>query len=210
MVQAEGKEREVRYRLLETIRQYARERLFESRESETVRTRHLDFFTHLAERAEPELEGQGALEWLDTLNTDLDNVRGALDWSVASKQAEKGLRLITALTIFWPGRWTESRVWYERLLAEEITDPALRGKALVGAAQSTFLSDLAAGRTLAEQALGLGREVGDGKLIARALQALGFVALLEGDLPGGRPLLEESVAVGREASDPFSVVEALV
>src|SRR5262249_31999218 len=93
-----------RYRLLETVRQDARERLLESGEAEAVRERHRDWFLALAQRAEPELWRGSQTEWLERLERENDNLRAALAWSGAPGQVEAGLRLGGALRRFWEVR----------------------------------------------------------------------------------------------------------
>jgi len=91
-----------RYRLLETVRQYSRDRLLERSEGEPVRERHLDCFLALAEQAEPELHGPDQAEWLNRLEREHDNLRAALDWSLTSETGEEAaLRLVGALRMFW-------------------------------------------------------------------------------------------------------------
>jgi predicted ATPase/class 3 adenylate cyclase len=91
---------ETRYRLLETIRQYAWERLVESGEGDSVRDRHLNYFTALAEHADPELPGPKQITWLNRLEAELDNLRAALQWSL-QKDVAAGLRMAAALRGFW-------------------------------------------------------------------------------------------------------------
>jgi len=96
---------EPRYHLLETIRQYARERLVASGESELVRTRHADWFLQWAEAGEANFNSPNIIKWMDTLETEHDNLRSALEWLLSSKSgAQKGLRLADALGQFWQVR----------------------------------------------------------------------------------------------------------
>ncbi len=99
ILQAERKQgEETRYRLLETVRQYAREKLFDARESASTRDRHLEYFLDLAEQAEPQLRSQGRLEWSQRLRTEMDNLRSALEWAYQPEgDPQKGLRLVTAI-----------------------------------------------------------------------------------------------------------------
>ncbi len=99
IIQAERKQGdETRYRLLETVRQYAREKLFDARESATMRDRHLEYYLELAEGAEPQLRSQGRLEWSRRLRIEMDNLRSALDWAYQQENsAQKGLQLVTAI-----------------------------------------------------------------------------------------------------------------
>src|SRR5207245_4795244 len=100
LVLYEERASEGRYRLLETVRQYARDRLLESGEREEVRGRHLAWFVELGEQAEPELEGAHQQEWLGRLEAEHDNLRAALDWGLEREPAS-ALRLAAALVRFW-------------------------------------------------------------------------------------------------------------
>jgi predicted ATPase/class 3 adenylate cyclase len=113
-------EEEHRYRQLETIRAYARERLFDSGRSRFVRDRHLAYYLLLAEEAEPYLRGKDQPHWLDVIEMNLDNLRYALEWSLSGK-ATAGFRLTTALRWFWHirGYALEGVEWIERLLAAD-------------------------------------------------------------------------------------------
>jgi len=128
-----------RYRILETVRQYARQRLDESGQSETLRERHLDYFLWLALQAEPHLRGPQSKPWEDRLEEELDNLRAALEWALAGS-AEKGLQMAASLEWFWwdRGHSIECEQWLDRLLHEQkerfeslsMSGKAARGKAL--------------------------------------------------------------------------------
>src|SRR5205823_5443019 len=110
LVVYEEQDGQARYRLMETVRQYARDRLLEMGEAGEVRERHLGFFLALAERAEPELRGSGQAAWFGRLEAEHDNLRAALEWSrTGSRDATAGLRLTGALWWFWSvrGHWQE-------------------------------------------------------------------------------------------------------
>ncbi|HMN62531.1 MAG TPA: AAA family ATPase, partial [Anaerolinea sp.] len=111
---------EPRYRMLETVRQYARERLVESGGAEDQHERHLDYFLALAQQAEPNLRTRGARRWLDGLDREMDNLRQGLEWSIYGS-VEKGLLLAAALLWFWHTRnhRAEGVEWLNRLLAAE-------------------------------------------------------------------------------------------
>ena len=89
--------------MLETIRQYAREKLLDGGTGDKVRTRHLDTFLALAEQAEPHLRGPDQVDWHDRLEAEIDNLLAALEWS-GEDQIEKGLRIVASLRWFWHGR----------------------------------------------------------------------------------------------------------
>ncbi len=133
---------EPRYRMLDTIHQYVRDRLQETDEDLRLRERHLAYYLQLAERAGPHLRGWGMAEWLDRLEAELGNLRLALEWSL-SGSVEKGLRLGSALFMFWHirSRRFEGIQWLERLLEADLvsrplhlqpaTSQLVRGIALV-------------------------------------------------------------------------------
>jgi predicted ATPase/DNA-binding SARP family transcriptional activator len=206
LVQYEQQE-EARYRLLETIRQYGRDRLLEAGESDSVRHRHLAFFLRLAERAGPELSGAKPAAWVERLEREHDNLRAALTWSQTAGRAEAGLRLAGALGWFWEmrGYWQEGAEWLVVLLtgpgAEART--AVRAKALFGAGKlAWYLGDYRTERALYEESLAVFRELGDRHGIATALGGLGSV-------DGSRALREESLALFRELGDRHGTASSL-
>jgi non-specific serine/threonine protein kinase len=216
LVVAERRGAEARYRLLETIRQYAFERLVEAGEAAAVRDRHLAWCLALAERAEPELSGHQQLDWLDRLETEHDNLRAALDWAQASRDTERALRLAAALGPFWSlrGYATEGR---ERLIAlvgpagdAPVGPLAPRAKALNWASLLTQGGgDYRRAVPLAEAGLAASRALGEPRVLARALWGLGWLRGRLQDHAGGRALLEESVAVARAADDRWATAAAL-
>jgi predicted ATPase len=126
--QAEG---EARYRMLETVRQYGRDRLLETGGSQITRDRHLAYFANLSGLAEPHLRGKGQIVWLKKLEEELENLRLAMEWSLIS-QIELGLKIAVDTMWFWHMRaiWPESFEWLERLLEAEQQQRA--GQALTG------------------------------------------------------------------------------
>jgi predicted ATPase/DNA-binding SARP family transcriptional activator len=135
LVLAEAGESETRYHLLETIRQYARDRLLEAGCSQQVRDRHLAYFTRLSGQAEPHLRGKGQIEWFNRLDHELDNLRVALEWSL-TENVEQGLKLMADLMWFWwiRGLFNEGPEWLKKLLAAESAEhgagPLENGRAL--------------------------------------------------------------------------------
>ena len=155
----------VRYRCLETVAQYGRERLADAREVEAARKRHLDWYVTLAEPAEPELVGAQQAAWLDRLAAEHDNLRAAMEWATTGHDTEAGLRIAGAVWRFWfiRGHFVEGRKWLETLArGSEHVPPAIRAKALQGAGSLAVFgqSDFVAGERLQRQALALWREVG--------------------------------------------------
>ena len=214
LVPVEQKDGHFRYRLLETVRQYARERLTESGHGEAVRDRHLGYFLTLAEEAEPKLQDAEQAEWLRRLEEEHDNFRSALEWSLSAAGSQEALRLCGALNRFWStrGHLAEGREWCARVLAEEgAAERTLeRAKALNAAGNLAWhQTDYRAARALLEHSLAISRELGDCAGIGRSLNNLGNVAVEQGDYSAAQALYEESVAIRRELGDRRSMASVL-
>jgi predicted ATPase len=199
-----------RFGMLETIHEFAHERLREAAEAEDVRRRHAVFFVELAERAEPELEGDDQLAWFDRVDDEHPNLRAALDWALGLDDNELALRLAGALGHFWwiHGHWSEGRRWLERALdTAPGLFPALRTKALIGAAQLAYRqADFETSRRLAKESLAISRRRQDPRDVGRALRTLAYTI----DDPGAaRRLLEESATLSRAANDPWNLAITL-
>jgi tetratricopeptide (TPR) repeat protein len=204
-----------RYRLLETVRQYARDRLLESGEAAVMPGRHRDWFLALAEEAEPGLAGESQRTRLDRLEVEHDNLRAALAWSGAQGEGEVGLRLGEAVRWLWEmrGYWTEGREQLARLLALPGAQArtAVRAKALYGAGLLAWLQgDSGAARALYEESLTIFRELGDQKGIAWSLHGLGWTAHDQGDSGATRALYEESLAIFRELGNKKGIAISLL
>jgi predicted ATPase/class 3 adenylate cyclase len=203
-----------RYRMLETVRQYARDRLDESGEGTAWRARHLVHYRELAETAEPELMGPEQGAWLERLEAEHDNMRAALEWSTSGGDAQSALRLCGAAMRFWAtrGYLSEGRRWCR--LALERTDaggrtPA-RAKAMSAAAGLAFIQgDCAAAQRLYEESLALHRELENPRGIALSLNNLGALAFRLGDYAAARARYEEGLAAMRELGDLPSMASAL-
>jgi len=209
----------MRYRLLETVRQYGREKLHAAGDSEYRHARHLRFFTQLAEAAEPKLRGSEQIDWLDRLEAEVDNLRAALTFSQAgggSQQAEAGLRLAVALPRFWSsrGHWREAQAWLEAALAQRrVPERSLtRAEALrAAAAMVVEAADVARARAEAAESVEIFRAAGapGRRGLAYALITLGDVAHSLGDFAPKPPLLEESILLFRELDDKWGLALAL-
>ena len=203
-----------RYRLLETVRQYGRDRLAESRESVEVQRRHRDWYLALAERAEPELR-RAEVAWLERLETENDNLRAALEWSQSEEGgADAELRIGGALQWFWGLRehWSEGRGWLEAALARSAdAHPSALAKALRGAAYLAWhQGDYERATVLAEKGLALCRKLGDKEGSALLLRWLGLAAAGQGDLERSNALLEASLALDRELGDNALISTELI
>ena len=204
-----------RYHLLETVRQYARDRLVESGESLIVRARHGDYFLTLAEEIGPKLVGPEQAQWIGVLEEEHDNLRQALTFYVEGAEAgEKGLRLGSAIQGFWwtRGHLSEGRERLAALLAhpggQERTKT--RADALNGAgALGRMQGDYAQARVLHEESLAIFRELGDKYGVAHSLNDLGSLARNHGDYAQARLLYEESLTIGRELGERRGIAYSL-
>ncbi|HLV79403.1 MAG TPA: tetratricopeptide repeat protein, partial [Chthonomonadaceae bacterium] len=204
-----------RYRMLETIREYAWQRLHEGRKEAEWRNRHLMFFLELVEQAEPHLNGALQEEWLECLEKEHDNLRAALSWSRQGREnTEMGLRLAGALWRFWDirGYWREGREHLQTILSQEVIlqKPSARAKALNAAGPLAFnQGDYAAARAFYEESLAIYRMSGDDRGAASSLGNLGNVAYIQGDHAIARASYEESLALYRKSADDRGIASSL-
>jgi predicted ATPase/Tfp pilus assembly protein PilF len=226
--QTEGGDGEPRFSMLETIRDYATERLIESDEYEPLRRAHAQYFLALAERAEPELTGQRQAEWLERLEAEHDNLRAALGWAREQNAAESALRLAGALWRFWytRGYLSDGRRWLDQALAMvenglpvlhaeaagqaggelDASSKALRAKVLNGAGGLAWAQgEYERAHTAYQESLALRRDLGDTRGIATALNNLGAIAYSTGDLEHAQPFYEEALELFRKLDDRLNV-----
>jgi predicted ATPase/class 3 adenylate cyclase len=204
-----------RYRMLETVRQYAQDRLLENGEGERWRDRHLAYFLALAEEAEPKLNGIQQRNWLERLEMEHDNLRSALTWSAEGADAVSGMRLASACWRFWliRGYAGEGLGWLSGILASEPArqTTAHRAKALLAAGtMAKTICDFSKARTLYEEALSISRELGVQHRVAAALGNLGMVACEQGDYLAARAWHEQSLAIWRELGDRLGIARDLI
>ncbi len=212
LVVADDQGVERRFRMLETIRQYARDKLGETAEDVETRRRHRSWFLNLAEQVEPKLLAS-AEPWLSRLEVEHDNIRAALDFSLQSGEGEAGLRLAGALRRFWMvrGYWTEGRQRIEAALVQEAGPAPLRSKALTAAASlAQSQGDYQRTEALAQESLAIQRAGHDHRGMADSLNVLGIARLERGDYPGARRLLEESLTSARRADERHLAASALI
>ncbi|HYY32067.1 MAG TPA: adenylate/guanylate cyclase domain-containing protein, partial [Gaiellaceae bacterium] len=201
---------EERFWMLETIREYAAERIEESREADEVRRRHAEHFLALAEEAKPHLRRHWSGQWLDRLEPEHDNLRAALDRLEASGESELALRLAGAVWGFWDmrGHLAEGRRRLEGALQADERPTAARAEALNGAAALAFDGgDPSTARLRAEEALALHRALGDGWGAAYSVYLLGHAAL-EADPMRARRLFEESLRLFGELGDQHYTLDS--
>jgi predicted ATPase/class 3 adenylate cyclase len=203
-----------RYRLLETIRQYAQDRLDEAQETAEVRSRHLGFFLRLALQAQPELRGPDMVVWLDRLDADADNLRTALEWAFET-DTDAALRLSSAMALYWRSRFVGSEE-VERLgraagivLASPVTGPdispekaALAARVLAAAAEAAALwGNPAMASEWAEEAVGRARRAEGQEGLVEALSARALAAVFLGLGEEARSAGDEIVELARSRQD---------
>ncbi|HKP51025.1 MAG TPA: tetratricopeptide repeat protein [Chloroflexia bacterium] len=198
-----------RFYMLETIHEYAWERLVESGEAEAFQQRHAEYFLALAEKAEPGLRGSEQVEWTRHLEADHDNMRAALKWSVEHGRADLALRMGAALLLFWKtrGHLTEGRTWLEMALARGIAASTReRARALMAAGTlAASQGDFTQARSLLENSLVLFRELGDQGSILDALRNLGNELRHQGDYDTSHDVLSEGLVLSRETGDAWYI-----
>jgi predicted ATPase/class 3 adenylate cyclase len=193
---------EARYRLLETIRQYAREKLLAAGESAGARNRHLAFFLDLAESEEARLKGPEMIAALDRLEVEQDNLRAALEWALDNDPLA-ALRLVAALRVFWGRRTSisEGLIWVRAALTiagGETSQPYLLvgARALAAEASLAFeLGDTTAARVAGERCIAMARQTGDTLTLAMALGMGAIVCAFQGDVAMARAWADESLAI---------------
>jgi predicted ATPase/DNA-binding CsgD family transcriptional regulator len=212
--QREQPDGEPRFDMLETIREYALERLRLSGEEDALRDRHAAWFAAMAEAADVKLRGQEQLAWLSRLESEHDNLRAAMAWALAQGDADLALQLTGGLHWFWfqHGHWDEGRRWLERAIdapGAGVPSPE-RARALAGLGLLTFtLSDYRISRTWLEESITVSREAGDNRGIAYGMLCLGWPTLVQGDYAGMRTLAEESLTRFHELGDRWGIVASL-
>ena len=203
---------QTRYWLLETIRQYAREKLDHSGGLMAVHERHLHYFAQLAQVAEPHLRDGQQLIYLEQLETEHDNLRAALEWALRHSHEYAALTLTKHLARFWylHGYLSEGRDWLRRALAQTTAEaaPADRARALQGLCW--LLNEDPHEISLYEESLALCRHVGDTWGAAFALRGLGTAVSNQGDSQQANAYLSESLDLFRQTSDPWGIALALL
>ena len=210
LVLMEAKEGQTRYSMLETMRQYASEKLLEAGESDLLRDRHLAYFLELAEAAEPHLTRPEQLEWLAKLDADYENIRLALEWALNKESAEPSLRLCAALGWFWATRnyWLEGTKWLDQALGKPAgqskTEKLFRAKALHEDAElAELLDDIARIRESAERSLSLAQEFSDKREIAIARFYIAWVLMRQNENDRAIALGEQSFTDFQEMNDLY-------
>jgi non-specific serine/threonine protein kinase len=214
----ERDEEDSRLAMLQTVREYALEELEASGEAEEMRQRQGEYYLALAERAEPELAVDETLAvWTERLWREYDNLRATLEWFLkgnAVEDAERALRLLTALRLFWirGGHHGDVQDWLQRALARSGSQPTpLKAKALNEALMLAWMqSDYERARALGEEALSVSMQLGDKARIASTQNRLGIVMMAQGDYDSAGSLFEASLATYRELSSEEDIPRLLI
>jgi hypothetical protein len=218
LVTVEDENGETRYHLLETVRQYARDKLLEAGESEGARNSHAEYFFNLVKTVQPKLQGTGALEWITMLDLEYDNIRAGMEWNLENN-VETALSMGSALLYYWNrrGHDEEGRRWLMEALEKSKQRPKPSGaedlatKAILAEAWHTVallaygMGDNARAIVASHQAASLEREIGDHRLltITLAFDLTGILFL--GDSMDLDPILEECLAAGQASEDKYAL-----
>jgi predicted ATPase/DNA-binding NarL/FixJ family response regulator len=198
---AAGVSGEPRFGMLETLAEYALEKLEEHGESEQVLRRFTAYVIQLAEQADPHLFRRGSQDWLARLEQEHDNLRRALRWCLETRRIEAGFRLATALWWFWApgGHVAEGRMVLEQLLGAASRPTRRRAGALHALGSLAFYQgDLIEARRIHEEELAIQRSLGDQPGVLAALESLALVDVRLGYPVQAREYLEEALRIGRE------------
>ncbi len=209
---------EPRYRLLETIRQYARDKLIESGEAAEMRNRHLNYFVRLAEASEEQIYGAMALQWVNRLESEYDNLRAAIEWGM-DNNVMAVLRMAGALPNFWFRRGYENEgiQWIHEALERMKQLPEVEGEAarerLAIIAKSwqsvSFMAfsqgDMFNASAAAATSSGYARELGDKRLLAMVLTFELVSKMMSGRFQDVDSLMEEVLAIANESNDQYAI-----
>lgn len=204
----------VRFRLLETVRDYGRDKAEKSGDYQALRRRHRDWYEKLALTAEAEWVSSQQLKWIARLGREQSNLREAMTLCLSEDtDAESGLRIVAALYPFWltRGKLTEGRYWLDRALACHPRQPTVtRVKALYySSVLSELQGDIPAATALVEEGRSLAEQIDDPMAYALAAQAEGLLALNNSDLRRASGLLEESHSIYATLNDDHRKVAVL-
>ena len=212
LVVAENVRGRTRYRLLETVRQYALETLGESGEADAVRARHRDHYTTMAALLDTPARSNYE-QFSEQAEIEFDNLRAAFGWSRENSDVELALALASSLASAWLtlGRGREGLTWFDTVLSEENTldlNAEVRARALADQALLAAWVNAAASLDQAQQALAIARDIDDPALLVRALTACCLIAVLH-EPEVGRPYFAEAIALARALDDRWSLSRLL-
>jgi predicted ATPase/DNA-binding XRE family transcriptional regulator len=204
--------RTLRFGMLETIREYALERLAHSGEEPELRQAHAGYYLALAEEAEPELLGPDQMAWFSRLEEEHDNLRQALGWLLRCADMTSALRLAASLWRFWMtrGHLAEGAKWLEQALGDEGASASLRAKGLHGAAVIAFhRGEQMRATSLLGESLRLFRELGDIRGVAQVLAELAYIANDRGEYNRSASLYTEALGLFRNLEERTRFAQTL-
>jgi non-specific serine/threonine protein kinase len=214
LVLVEERDNEIRYRLLETVRQYGQEKLDLSADAEEVRRRHARFYLALAEEAEPWLKGHQQVAWMERLEAENQNLRAAMHWLVERGEIETVVRLAWALRLFWyqRGHQGEGHRYAGVVLEKGAALPTVaKARAfLVAAVMSLGFESIGRTQQLWEESFASFGQTEDRSGLALAMGGVGVLAMLQGDMERASTLMERSVRLFRELGDKWGVSSILM
>jgi predicted ATPase/class 3 adenylate cyclase/DNA-binding CsgD family transcriptional regulator len=213
LVVAENPSGAMRYRLLETVRQYALEKLGESGQADAVRTRHRDYYTALAAVLDaPTSTGHGQL--LEQADIEIDNLRAAFTWSRENSEIGLASQLVSSLQELWLGRGRvlDGLAWFDAVLADQDARPGevaptVRAAVLADRAMLDAFMGATSDMEQVLEALAIAREVDDPALLLRALTACGCIAVYDPDV--ARPYFAEAIGLARSTGDEWRLSQIL-
>jgi non-specific serine/threonine protein kinase len=217
LVIAEMKDKTMRYRLLETIRQFAHEQLVALGKREDLQQRHAAYFLTLAEKAEEAWDTFEERDWLSRLEVERDNLQATIRWAIDQGNAEFAQRFNASLFSYWIycSRLTEARGWLEASLAlrASVRTPAsiaTEAKALNAAGYAAMAQgDYTRAWSCFERAVTQYSELGDKRDIAWSLRGYAYVSMVRGDLAQAQPYIEQSLMLCGEAKDEWGIAWSL-
>ncbi|MDK2982410.1 MAG: hypothetical protein PWQ55_2757 [Chloroflexota bacterium] len=219
LVNSDTRRDEARFAMLETIRQYARNKLIQSGESGQLRDRHLRTFARFSEKVALQLWQTDQVQWMDRLEEEHDNIRAALEWSLCEGCAKEhvmlGVRLAVNIFLFWlvRGYWSESLDWMRKLRAHPKIQDAQEPEVIRLVYSIGFIikemGDLHAARDSFEQALTMARAAQDQRSQGYALLGLGEVAMMERFLEPAKAYIDESLTIFRALNEPLGLALTL-
>jgi predicted ATPase/DNA-binding SARP family transcriptional activator len=210
LVEVDATDGQGRYRLLETIRQYAKERLEAAGDTARLRHRHLALYMGLAEEAGPHLHGsRDVFEWVDLLLRETHNLRAALDWASEAKLADEALRMVVALAAGSSSTGWIQTDWIDTAISipgasQHLLYPVAVARAAVGAAMQADLDRAATLVAIAQEA-----QIRLDTHFSGVHTAAGMLALFQGDLDRARHHAEIALDLARATQDPFEIATVL-
>jgi predicted ATPase/Tfp pilus assembly protein PilF len=206
LVVAEDRSGELRYRLLDTIREFAREQLIESREADVIRSSHLNYYLRVVQESEPHWHTVEQARYLKRFDLEVDNLRAALDWSLQSRQVEAGAQIAVIIEAFWYARsyWREGLNWLLKLIEQLRAQPPSQLYALTlnrAGGLALRLGEYDLSREKHSRSYTISEQFNHKAGMARSLNNLAMIAEEQGDLAEARSIYERSLMLASVAED---------